>query len=263
MGMLPTADPRRQEFEKATANARAAGEKANAARQHVEALRQASAPKIDARTALKTAIAAAKKTQLAAAKNLKAIEAADTMVYRARDATEAAPAALAKAREEDARSAARIATGNGKAPPQSAMQKARAEEQIAVDRLAAAEDARSALRDKQGLLELSARTAQEKLNQAIDAVLAAELPVTRWVKEGTVLQEELMRVRLKLRHALAEKLIGDKATREAAASLLNRALPREQSMDQGYVDWSKHPAAVAWEELRTKLATDADAVIEL
>jgi hypothetical protein len=58
-------------------------------------------------------------------------------------------------------------------------------------------------------------------------------------------------------------LIADEATREAAETLLRRELPAPQGERVQHEDWDEHPASLAWDKMLAKLATDADAELDV
>jgi hypothetical protein len=101
------------------------------------------------------------------------------------------------------------------------------------------------------------------LERAIDGVLRTA-PIKRLIEETAKLQDELVGKRVLLRLMLSEKLIGDEALKKAAEELLSRALPTEQRMEPGHHEnWDKHPASLAWDKMRQKLAHDASTPLDV
>jgi hypothetical protein len=269
MGMLASNDPRRVAYEQATAAARQAEAKADEARKRVEEVRRQNGLKPSvARAELKAAVAAMRKAERTVANNLKAIERADTTAADAAARFEKAQAAIEKAKNTDTQAAVRAAQQGETPATSSVMYRARNIERFAEDGLAAAKAAHADLTARQPELESEVRYARDDLERAIRAVIASEAPVRRLIEQTARLQEQLVHKRVLLRHLtegnlIEGYLIADEATREAAETLLRRELPAPQGERVQHEDWDEHPASLAWDKMLAKLATDADAELDV
>jgi hypothetical protein len=258
--MLGTDDARRVAFEKATEAMRAARWRSDEAQARLQKARKAAQPKPSPkvmREALKAAITAQKRAASAVKRNEQAIERAAEMIGDASVRLGHAEAALEKARERDAASAVKAAARAGALPTQSSMQKARAAQQAAADAVDAARAARAKLEAQQGDLADANRVAKDKVEEAVANVLKAEVPVTQILTKTEALMEELVRLRIILREMLRADLVADANVLEV---LWITELPG--AFGHGGGDWSKHPATVKWEQMRTRLMADADAPLE-
>jgi hypothetical protein len=268
MALLPKADPRRVAFEAASIAARQAEEKAIAAREALEKVRKsngAAAPTKGAvRAALAEAIAQVAKYERGIVSNTKAIERARSMRTAAEEHLTAMSKAVEKAKLRDAEAMAKAAAGTGIAPV-SAMTKARAAEQEAIDALEMVKAGRGALDEKERLLEAALVQARTRINEAVNAVLRAELRLPQVLAEASRLQDELLSKRLLLRTVVFDRLVGnDDPLRGDILALLRVPLPGPVSESGAEIAaWQSHPAATALAELRAALAVDPDAGVSL
>jgi len=264
MLMLGTKDARRIAYEKASAAMQTARARSDEAQSRLQQARKAAAPKPNAkalRTALKAAISAEKRAAAAVVRNERAIERAASMIGDASVRLGHAEAALEKARETDARDVAKAAAGSGKTPAGS-VQRARTAHQAAVDAVDAARAARAGLDAKQPDLEEASHAAKDRVEEAVLAVIAVEVPIKQIITKTEALMAELVHGRIVLREMLSADLVADAQLKERALAVLRvTELPGEYGYGGG--DWSKHPATAKWEQARTRLMTDADAPLDV
>jgi hypothetical protein len=259
MQMLSPSDERRRRFDAASVAALKAQRVAEVAQERLVQMRKASEPKPDARLALKAAIAGAAKAERAIEHNHRAVERARERAGEAAQRFEEAQAGVARAKDIDAAGMARAAR-TGAAPAASVMRDARMSEQAAEDELMAARAGVQKLEQRQPDLEREHQVAMRNVEKLADAVIAAELPAGL-VEEAAKMQAEFVHRRVILREILDAGLL-DQPAKDAALALLREELPGAPDAVE-FQDWQRHPAAIAFVEMRKRLATDADAVIAI
>jgi hypothetical protein len=259
MAMLPSRDPKRVAFEKASSEAMAAERQAQEARAKLERLRSAngggSKPSVkQARMALEAAIIGEKRARAAAEKNRTAIDNSYTQSAAARRKLEAAERDVEKAPEDDAEAAAK-AVAAGRSPPAPTLAKVKAKVADAESAVEAIRTGRQRLEERQQQLEVAVANAKRQVEDAANAVLKAECPVERLVAEACKLTEPLVAVRIKLRHWHA---FATGAEREQIEMVLRERMPGTPAEYYG-----EHPTSNAITAARTALMADATAEVDL
>jgi hypothetical protein len=261
LALLHAAHPDRIRFAEATNRAREAEAALDQARAQLERLREARKPKHDARTVLREAVAAAQKAARATPRHKATVERSRALLSKAQEQLAAAEAGLEKAREVDARNVARAASG-ARSPSVSAMRKARERVQAAEDAVTAAQTARDALQQKEPEIAHADANSKEAVEAAVTAVLKAEFPIDKLIRDCTETQALLIKQRMLLRQVLSDRLASPE-TEEAIRGLLREHVPPSSGVDWGDPDWSRHPVVNGWRKMREALARDPGAGLDL
>jgi hypothetical protein len=260
--ILPTTDVRRLAYERAVADVEQAQRKADQAVERLTRAREASEPKPDAKTAraaLKVAIANSKRAATVASNGRMSIERAGELVSAAERKLSEAEAGLDKARETDARAAAKVAAGGAPARA-SAMAKARARVTEMQDALDAAKGAAALATNKQGELDRAAALAQRAVEQLVHQVIVAELPAVL-VEEIAAMHAAYVGKRVLLRQLLRHDLLDEPRKQAALGVLREEIIPAPGGGE--FRQWDQHPVALAFAEMRKALSADADTPVEL
>jgi hypothetical protein len=260
VSLLSRSDPKRRQFDEAAALMVRADMEATKAREQLARVRTATAPKPNAkalRAELKAAISVAKRMATVAANGRAAIERSGELVSAAERKLTDANAGLDRARETDARAAAKVAAG-GTPVRASAMAKARARVTEMQDAVDAAKGAAALATKKQTDLDRAAALAQRAVEIAADTVLKTSVPVGL-VEEAAKMQAEFVHRRIILRELAGAGLL-DQPVKDAVLALLRQELPGAPDAVQ-FQDWRQHPAAQQWEAMRSALRADADTLV--
>jgi hypothetical protein len=260
MSMLPSADPRRKAFEKASSEVMTTERVAQEARAKLDRLRSANAggkPNVKAaRLALEAAIAAEKRARSAVHKNREAAEQGLDASIAATKRIEAAERKVEQAGEDDIDAAVK-AVAAGRLPPAPGLEKARAKVQEAEEARDRIRVGRQRLEERQVEFDGVATNAKAAVESAINGVLRAEVPLEQMIQQVSTLTDQLAAAQLVLIHW---RTFVDTQEKELINAVLRERLP---GMLGELVQYPEHPVTKRINALRQALASDATAEVDL